>query len=613
MALSYKIDLGSATGDHGGAVGTLVPGGAAAPPGATVPAPPGGPRPGLPGGPPPGLPGGPPGPAAGTAGNGGPGVADPARPRLRTGIEIIPPAGPGERHVVCDPATGRYLRFGADAIRVLEALDGTRDLGRVAAALGPPFTDAVVAMLVARFAAAGLLETPGATPVRRRRLRYIRPITVQLDLVDPTRLLGMLGRLASPVLTPLGRRVATGAALALLALTLISLPVLIGALSAPVRPAVLLAVLGGLLFVTSLHELAHAAVLTAHGGRPSRIGVMLFYGAPAFFCDVTDAWRLPDRRKRVQVMLAGVAVNAAVAGSSAALCVVTRGDVRQGLALTALMNGVMVAVNLLPFVKFDGYLALMCHLDQPYLRDRAMGDARTALASVLFGRRAAAPRELGLRWSVPYGVGCMLLPPLLVAGAMRQYLPLLLAGGRVGAAVWLIAVGLFGLYLVSRWARLARPARERGVGAARAGAALAAVVAAAAAVLFGVHVPLSVPAGYEVRAGGVWVDVLDGASGAELRPGQAVELRTGGIVFTRPVGSAVVAGPPAQARVPVEAVLPLRDAGTSASVRSLPLTRVEIPPTAPGVGTARIRVGTVTLAEAAQARFVTPAWRVLAG
>lgn len=29
--------------------------------------------------------------------------------------------------------------------------------------------------------------------------------------------------------------------------------------------------------------------------RPSRMGVMLFYLLPAFFCDVSDGWRLPDK------------------------------------------------------------------------------------------------------------------------------------------------------------------------------------------------------------------------------------------------------------------------------------------------------------------------------
>jgi len=53
------------------------------------------------------------------------------RPVLRTAVR-------GERHLVIDPDTGSWAVLGAGAKRVLDACDGTRDVGGIAAMLGLP-------------------------------------------------------------------------------------------------------------------------------------------------------------------------------------------------------------------------------------------------------------------------------------------------------------------------------------------------------------------------------------------------------------------------------------------------------------------------------------------
>ena len=66
----------------------------------------------------------------------------------------------------------------------------------------------------------------------------------------------------------------------------------------------------GLLFASMLfHELGHAAACRYGGGRPGAIGAGLYLMLPAFYTNVTDAYRLP-RRRPGRTDLGGIYFNA---------------------------------------------------------------------------------------------------------------------------------------------------------------------------------------------------------------------------------------------------------------------------------------------------------------
>ena len=70
------------------------------------------------------------------------------------------------------------------------------------------------------------------------------------------------------------------------------------ALTTPQPPVAVLLLFVFLIVSVSVHEFAHGAVLTYFGGQVRRMGIMLFYLSPAFFCDVTDAWKLQRKSAR---------------------------------------------------------------------------------------------------------------------------------------------------------------------------------------------------------------------------------------------------------------------------------------------------------------------------
>jgi fumarate reductase subunit D len=59
------------------------------------------------------------------------------------------------------------------------------------------------------------------------------------------------------------------------------------------------------LFLTALHELAHGLTCKHFGGEVHEIGVLLLFFTPCLYCNVSDAWLLREKSKRLLVTFAG--------------------------------------------------------------------------------------------------------------------------------------------------------------------------------------------------------------------------------------------------------------------------------------------------------------------
>lgn len=109
------------------------------------------------------------------------------------------------------------------------------------------------------------------------------------------------------------------------------------------------------------HELAHAAALTAAGGRCASVGLTAA-PLPGLYADVGDVVLVPDRRDRVVVYLAGPLVT----GAFSALYLISgtvalaAGAVLPGAALTGAgwVCVALLVVNLAPWPGSDGSRAL---------------------------------------------------------------------------------------------------------------------------------------------------------------------------------------------------------------------------------------------------------------
>jgi len=299
----------------------------------------------------------------------------------------------------------------------------------------PAWDPARVAKALQALAAAGVVgpaapqSAPSAPPPR---VEFRRPFTIRFALADPTRLCLRLVPLAGPL------RGRSGLVLSLLG-AVVQAMVWVGTDQAhglslvPSGGSLAVALTLALLAVVcALHELAHAVVLTAAGGRPGRVGVMLFYLAPALFCDVGDSFRL-DRRAQVHVAMAGVAFQCQAGAVLAPLALVP-GPVGVAVGHFLVLNLALVVFNLMPFIALDGYFALRASVGVPNLREVAMAAwTRRVRALLPCGRSARVPHPSLPRWTSVYGMAASAAPMLLFA---------------TGLGVW---AARFGWHVTAAW------------------------------------------------------------------------------------------------------------------------------------------------------------------
>ena len=117
------------------------------------------------------------------------------------------------------------------------------------------------------------------------------------------------------------------------------------------------------------------------------MGVALLVLFPVLYTDNTDAWRLTDQRKKLQIVLAGLMVEFHIALLALfSWTVVEDGPLRSAaffLATGSLVGSLLV--NLSPFMRFDGYYALADFLGMQNLQPRAFELARWQVRQWLFG------------------------------------------------------------------------------------------------------------------------------------------------------------------------------------------------------------------------------------
>lgn len=154
-----------------------------------------------------------------------------------------------------------------------------------------------------------------------------------------------------------------------------------------------------LLALKLVHECGHAVAAKHFGCHVPSMGIAVMMGVPVFYTDTTDTWRLPERRKRLAVVLAGVGAEMLVAGLALTVwALAPDGLVRQmTLALITLSLVTSLTINLNPCMRFDGYFALSDILGIANLQERSFRVTREHLRACLFGLPRGADRDLSPR------------------------------------------------------------------------------------------------------------------------------------------------------------------------------------------------------------------------
>lgn len=158
-----------------------------------------------------------------------------------------------------------------------------------------------------------------------------------------------------------------------------------------------LASYGVALFVVKvLHELGHAYAVKRHGGRVPTMGVAFLVMWPMAYTDTNEAWKIPDRAKRLQISSAGIATEAMLAAwALLAWALLPDGALRSAMFFVASISlSLTIALNASPFMRFDGYFIVCDLLEMPNLHQRSFALARWRLREWLFQLNEPVPEVL---------------------------------------------------------------------------------------------------------------------------------------------------------------------------------------------------------------------------
>jgi putative peptide zinc metalloprotease protein len=235
-----------------------------------------------------------------------------------------------------------------------------------------------------------------------------------------------------------------------------------------------------LVIVKIFHELGHAYSAASYSCRVSTMGVAAILLVPMLYSDTSDAWKLTSRRQRAAIGAAGMIVECAVA----ALAIFTWSFLDDGvgrslaflMATTSLALG--AAINLNPFMRFDGYYVLSDLLGIPNLHERAFAFGQWQIRRILFGLDTPMPEPVsvarrrflvGFAWATwAYRFLLFLGIALVVYHFFFKLLGLILFAFEIG---WFIVLPI--MRELKAWWMLREAARQRGRIWISAGAAVA--------------------------------------------------------------------------------------------------------------------------------------------
>jgi len=165
-----------------------------------------------------------------------------------------------------------------------------------------------------------------------------------------------------------------------------------------------------LLLVKAAHELGHAYAAIRYGASVPTIGVAFMLLFPLLYTDVTDTWRFQRRRERLVVDTAGIAVELMIAAfATLAWVFLPDGPARSTAFMLATASWLMsLAINLNPFMKFDGYYIISGMTGIDNLQPRAFAVGRWALREFLFRPSEPCPESMprqNIRWLALYAYG----------------------------------------------------------------------------------------------------------------------------------------------------------------------------------------------------------------
>jgi len=110
-----------------------------------------------------------------------------------------------------------------------------------------------------------------------------------------------------------------------------------------------------LFVIVFMHEIGHAAAAIKSGIKPRSIGLGFYTVLPVMYTDLTDAWKL-NKSNKTKINLGGMFVQLIIGVLLIGFANITQNiHIKELTTQVFLVNTAIILINLIPFLKFDGY------------------------------------------------------------------------------------------------------------------------------------------------------------------------------------------------------------------------------------------------------------------
>ena len=136
-----------------------------------------------------------------------------------------------------------------------------------------------------------------------------------------------------------------------------------------------------------LHELGHAYACKRYGLKVPTMGVAFLVMWPFLYTDTTESWKLESKRQRMTIGIAGVFAELSLAIFATLLwSFLPDGALRSAVFFIATASWLItLAININPFMRWDGYYLLSDLVGIRNLQTRAFALGKWRLRETLFG------------------------------------------------------------------------------------------------------------------------------------------------------------------------------------------------------------------------------------
>jgi len=353
-------------------------------------------------------------------------VAD-IKPQLRSHTRLYRHIYRGQTwYVLQDPSSNRQHRFNKTAYFVIGLMNGERTVAEIWTAAtealedDAPTQDEVI-QLLAQLHSADVMQSdipPDTDELFQRqekhrgkwKQRLTNPFALRFPLVDPDRFLVRWMHLVKPFIGRIGF---------LIWLLIVGSAIILAARNWPelthnmadriLKPENLLILWLVYPVVKLLHELAHAFATRIWGGEVHEMGIMLLALTPIPYVEASASATFPDKRRRMAVAAAGMAIEILVASLALFIWLsIESGRVSTIAYNVMLIGGVSTLLfNGNPLLRFDGYYILADWIEIPNLAQRSTRYLGYLLQRYPFGiEEASSPVTVdGERpWFIIYGI-----------------------------------------------------------------------------------------------------------------------------------------------------------------------------------------------------------------